>query len=537
MILNFVPAQTPCPPAPGETVIQLRDMQTARAASPWQLLRLVRRGRHEQCRAVVSDLTAPQRFFFIKLLCLLVRARKRLMVDAAGRTQPVTWAGFLGGDVPEFIVDALNSAFVLRRVRSRLAALEQAPVETRPLTQPAGSAHYYRTDLFFGLKAGGSVGHITGVAAGLTQAGYPVTVYAADPLEFLRAKQIPVRVVSAGHQFRNFPEVRHFAYHLQFTETLDEIIRRSAKPAFIYQRLSLNNFAGAALAQAHAVPLILEYNGSEVWVCRHWGNTDLSLAPLSLRAEQVLFRHATVIVVVSDALREELVSRGVPADKILVNPNGVDPQMYSPDRFSPAELQSVRAELKLPAEAIVACFIGTFSAWHGVEVLAEAIPLVLRLAPKMRFLLIGDGPLLDDVRQRLAAAGVLDVCVLTGLVPQAQAPRLLASCDLFLSPHVPNPDGSRFFGSPTKLFEYMALGKAIVASDLEQIGEVLVHEQTALLVRPGDTVQLAEAIVRLANDEPLRRSLGERARLQAVAEHTWDRHVERILAAARRQRD
>ena len=83
----------------------------------------------------------------------------------------------------------------------------------------------------------------------------------------------------------------------------------------------------------------------------------------------------------------------------------------------------------------------------------------------------------------------------------------------------------------------MALGKAIVASDLEQIGEVLAHEQTALLVKPGDTAQLADAIVRLAGDEPLRRSLGERARRQAVAEHTWDRHVERILAAARRQRD
>ncbi|HXZ44534.1 MAG TPA: glycosyltransferase, partial [archaeon] len=95
--------------------------------------------------------------------------------------------------------------------------------------------------------------------------------------------------------------------------------------------------------------------------------------------------------------------------------------------------------------------------------------------------------------------------------------------------HVPNPDGTPFFGSPTKLFEYMAMGKGIVASDLDQIGEILEHGKTAWLVKPGDPDALADGIVRLARDAGLRGALGEAARCEAVAKHTWTAHVGRIL--------
>jgi glycosyltransferase involved in cell wall biosynthesis len=106
---------------------------------------------------------------------------------------------------------------------------------------------------------------------------------------------------------------------------------------------------------------------------------------------------------------------------------------------------------------------------------------------------------------------------------------LLDACDILVAPHVPLADGSEFFGSPTKIFEYMAMGKGIVASRLGQIGEVLVAGETALLVEPGDVRQLRAAILRLVESVELRRSLGNKARDVAEREHTWRHNAERVL--------
>ncbi len=97
-----------------------------------------------------------------------------------------------------------------------------------------------------------------------------------------------------------------------------------------------------------------------------------------------------------------------------------------------------------------------------------------------------------------------------------------------MSPHIPNADGSRFFGSPTKLFEYMAAGKAIVASDLDQIGEVLA-DGAAVLVEPGSVDSLVRALRELAGDPERRATLGRAARERVLARYTWRHHVRAIL--------
>jgi glycosyltransferase involved in cell wall biosynthesis len=98
---------------------------------------------------------------------------------------------------------------------------------------------------------------------------------------------------------------------------------------------------------------------------------------------------------------------------------------------------------------------------------------------------------------------------------------------------VPLADGSEFFGSPTKIFEYMAMGKGIVASRLGQIGEVLVDRETALLVEPANVEELTAAIVRMVESEALRTNLGAKAREVAEREHTWAHNARRVLEAYR----
>ena len=138
---------------------------------------------------------------------------------------------------------------------------------------------------------------------------------------------------------------------------------------------------------------------------------------------------------------------------------------------------------------------------------------------------------------------------LAGTRPQVETPRTLAASDILLSPHVPNPDGTPFFGSPTKLFEYMAMRKPIVASDLDQVGWVLKgwrpgeeppakgapgRTRAAVLVEPGDVESLIAGL-RRAIELPLaeREALGAEARRLVLEAFTWDRNVAAVLARLR----
>jgi glycosyltransferase involved in cell wall biosynthesis len=164
---------------------------------------------------------------------------------------------------------------------------------------------------------------------------------------------------------------------------------------------------------------------------------------------------------------------------------------------------------------------------------------------KMHFVLVGDGMKMPIVREVLG-----DRCgefvTLTGLVSQSEAPAYLAASDVLLSPHVANQDGTRFFGSPTKLFEYMAMGKAIVASDLDQIGQVLQNSvragdwpasnepagddrRLAVLCPPGDVSSLIDSVKFTVDRPGWRAALGRHARAEALAKYTWRQHVAAIL--------
>jgi len=118
-----------------------------------------------------------------------------------------------------------------------------------------------------------------------------------------------------------------------------------------------------------------------------------------------------------------------------------------------------------------------------------------------------------------------------GRIPHASIPVYLDACDILVAPHVPMPDGSPFFGSPTKLFEYLAMAKPVVASNLGQMAEILVDGETALLVKPADPSALAKAIHRLEKDQPLRQRLGANARSLVTSQYTWRHNSERALAA------
>ncbi|HXD75369.1 MAG TPA: glycosyltransferase family 4 protein, partial [Vicinamibacterales bacterium] len=432
----------------------------------------------------------------------------------------------------EWIVQLTREPFqkheLLRHLEDAVDALERNATGERhqppDLTRPP---LFLRSDFSFGVRAGGSVGHIAGVVNELRRfAGAPVLV-TTDRIATVDPS-VEQHVVSPPEAFWNFRELPSFVLN----DALERQTRYSLHgrvPAFIYQRYSVNNFTGVKLSQALGVPLVIEYNGSEVWMARHWGR-PLKYERLSERIERLNLTAADLVVVVSRAMRDEIAARGIDVSRVLVNPNGVDA-----DRYSPAiDGAAVRAKYGLAGKTVIG-FIGTFGPWHGAEALARAYVSLRASNPaatqNARLLMIGEGARLDAVRQILTEGRAMEQTTFTGLVAQAEGPAYLAACDVLVSPHVPNPDGTPFFGSPTKLFEYMAMGKGIVASRLDQIGEVLEDGQTALLVPPGDVDALASAIARLVQDRTLRECLGADARRVALERHTWREHTRRTIDA------
>jgi glycosyltransferase involved in cell wall biosynthesis len=246
------------------------------------------------------------------------------------------------------------------------------------------------------------------------------------------------------------------------------------------------------------------------------------------RCERLNLNASTRIFVVSEVDRDNLLRAGVGDEKIVVNPNGVDVEIFKPNIGGAGERQKLGIA---PDETLVG-FVGTFGPWHGVLALAEAITLIPADA-RIRFLLIGGGSLRGEVEGALKDAGQSERVIFAGTIAHERVPVMLDACDVLVSPHVPLADGSAFFGSPTKLFEYMAMGKGIVASRLGQIGDVLEDEKTALLVEPGNVIELSNAIQRLASSRVLRERLGASARKAAIERHTWSHNAARVLDAYR----
>jgi glycosyltransferase involved in cell wall biosynthesis len=384
---------------------------------------------------------------------------------------------------------------------------------------------YLRTDYIIDLNAGGSVGHTAGVLNHLSS-------FTGSPL-FLTSVSVPMvnrnietHLIPPSGRFMDFKELMYLDYNDHLRQTT-QVLFKNRSMAFIYQRYSTNNYFGIELAQKLKVPFVLEYNGSEVWINKNWGRS-LKYEKIAEQIEMLNLRGADVVVVVSAPSRGELVGRGIESDKILVNPNGVDPKIYSPE----IDGSAFRRKHNMEGKTVIG-FIGTFGKWHGAEVLAQAFGLLIQQYPqyrdRVRLLMIGNGHTMSQVRQALETYGVAQECILTGIVPQEEGPAHLAACDLLASPHVPNPDGTPFFGSPTKLFEYMAMGKGIIASDLDQIGEVLEHDRTAWMVKPGDAESLMFGLKTLIDNPETGQRLGEAARQEVVAKYTWKEHTRKII--------
>jgi glycosyltransferase involved in cell wall biosynthesis len=468
-------------------------------------------------------LESLQEPMLLKWTVLIHRCRETVLADSSGSFEVISRAGFLAL-LPRSLIAVLTDMIVFA---CAWIGLQLFQVWLKLGCEP--EARIGLLDLAFldpsrALETpGGALTHATGFLSGLAQEGARSAVFCRRPLQ----TACDVHLISGSCRLHLFREAAALSYNIRFIASARKLLAQK-RPSLLYQRHGRFMFAGALLSRLMGIPLVLEYNASEDWMAKYWDPTRF--CPWLRLCERVSIKAASLIVVVSNPLKQQLMEVGVQAGRILVNPNAVDPELFHPYCGG----TKLRQDLGYRPGEIVVCFVGTFSYWHGVAVLEQAIRSLLDKAQPaggpLKFLLVGDGPLAPQLRNALEPFARQGLVTFTGAIPHRSIRAYLDAANILVSPHVPSPGGSPFFGSPTKLFEYMAMGKAIAASALGQIADVLEHGRTALLVRPGDPSELAEAIQRLAADAHLRVELGRNARETALARHTWRQNARRVLA-------
>lgn len=230
------------------------------------------------------------------------------------------------------------------------------------------------------------------------------------------------------------------------------------------------------------------------------------------------------------------------ASKVVVIPNGVNTERFHP-RGDTAHRQAVNAE-HLTAGSTVATsseqqgqsgvitlgFLGTFKPWHGLETLLEAYTQVHCAGSESiqwRLQLIGDGPLRQQLVDEVSRYGMSEHVEFLGAVAPEMVPELLSHWDIAVAPY---PAESSHYFSPLKVYEYLAAGLPIVASEVGVLHELIEHNSTGLLIPGSDPTALAQALQLLQAEPGLRLRLGEAARAVAVAEHSWNARAATLLA-------
>jgi PEP-CTERM/exosortase A-associated glycosyltransferase len=309
-----------------------------------------------------------------------------------------------------------------------------------------------------------------------------------------------------------------------------EVARRE-KPDLIHAHSPcLNGLAALKAGRALGIPVVYEVRAFwEDAAVDHGTATENSLRYRLTRAlETHVLKRADQVICICEGLRQDIVARGVPADKVTVIPNAVDIAHFPMLGARDAALEE---KFGLGGKQVLG-FIGSFYAYEGLDLLLAAFPAILEQRPDTRLLLVGGGPQERQLKEQAASLGIAEKIVFTGRVPHAQVPAYSSLVDAFVFPR----KSMRLteLVTPLKPLEAMAQGRVVLASDVGGHKELIEDGRTGFLFRPDDVVDLARcAVDALADPAALGRIIAN-GRAFVEAERNWRASVQRYAAVYQR---
>jgi len=339
----------------------------------------------------------------------------------------------------------------------------------------------------------------------IIDAGITVKPFMEDKSQWSIAKKIQAKLIWIGRNLSNL--LRIFLRAMQ-----------SRPDVLLFRFTSDHNMFLAIYILSFFYPIVLEINA----IRSVEGQTAMQW--LSHLLDKLTFKRARRCFAVSSMLRDLLVREmNLDKEKVVAIENGVDVDVFNPG-ISAAK---VKKTLGL-GTAFVVGFVGAFKPWHGVDLIVDLAGKVEEI--NMKFLLVGDGESRDDCEEQVRIRDLQDKVIFTGFLPHANVPEYMAAMDVVIAPfpRAYYDSCGGFYGSVLKIFEYMGMGKAIIAPPLGQIKDVLVDGESGLLIYSEDTAALKEALSRLYNDSAFRESLGINARRRVEQNYTWRANASKV---------
>jgi glycosyltransferase involved in cell wall biosynthesis len=335
-----------------------------------------------------------------------------------------------------------------------------------------------------------------------------------------------LKAQSRLHQLLKKKLRRYVAQVIQLIRNAPLFVREwrilaAEEPDVLLVRYNILNFSAIFAAKIKGIPVVLEVNSPHAFERKKLVQDIWHIPLVPFLVESMVMKLADRIITVSDILKSYYLERTIGADKISVVANGVDI-----DRFSPNVSSQTISEKYQLADKVVLGFIGSFHYWHGIENLRRLIEFTSSKFENVVYLLVGDGPLKNQLTEFVKDRGLSEDVILTGYVPHDEVPNYLAAMQVVLAPY---PASDFFYFSPLKIFEYMSAGKPVLASRLGQISEMIQHGENGLLYQPEDIANLCQNAAALVEDKYLRARLGENARATILQGYTWETNARKIV--------
>ncbi len=300
-------------------------------------------------------------------------------------------------------------------------------------------------------------------------------------------------------------------------------ILKAQKPDIFFPRLEYGNFSCLLLSKMLGLPTVVEADCPPTHEWKEFYAQDaFRFGELSVTLELALLNQADAVITQSNALSEHYIRQGIPAEKIHMIPNAADIRKFQP---GPRDAE-IEARYGLQGKTVIG-WVGAGVSWTGIDVLIGVAHRILQENPEVVFMLVGSKQTMDFFGSQFDGTPYRDRVLLVGMVPHEKIPDYVSCMDIVLAPY---PKFDFFYASSMKLFEYMAAGKAIVATRVGQIAEVIEEGENGFLFEPDTPEELKGNIEKLVRSPELREKFGRNARRESEREWNWDRVGEKMVA-------
>jgi glycosyltransferase involved in cell wall biosynthesis len=309
-------------------------------------------------------------------------------------------------------------------------------------------------------------------------------------------------------------------------EGLVRLVRR-LRPSVLFAASDYRNcLLGLELRKTFNLPVFYGVRGfwEETWVSKHGPEAAETEAYLWRRERELqCMMAAERVVTLAEVMKEQMIERGVPSEKIAIIPNAVDTE-----RFVPVERDGeLAAKLGIAEAEVVLGYISSFSVYEGIKYLIEATAKLIGKGHKVKCLLVGDGDEMNNLQAQAGALEIADRVIFTGRVPHAQVLSYYSLIDIFVVPRT--ADRVSQLVTPLKPYEAMATERVVAVSAVDALKEMVKDQETGLVFRAEDSEHLADVIEPLLCYRERREQLGRAAREWVCANRTWKQNAQKFL--------